>query len=71
MSSIEKELSKQLFYEEMTKHSDTRWLLSCFFFNWSIIALQCCVSAVQRSELAKLIHESPPFRASLPPCAIF
>ena len=38
-----------------------------FFFYWSIIALQCCVSsAAQQSESAIHIHISSPSWASLP-----
>lgn len=39
-----------------------------FFFNWSVIPLQCVlVSAVQRCESATCIHIDPPSRASFPP----
>ena len=45
-------------------------MLYDFFFNWSIVALQCCVSsAVQQSKSAICIHISPlpwisfPFRS--------
>ena len=36
-------------------------------FNWMIIVLQYCVSAVQQGEFTIRIQISPPSRASLPP----
>ena len=42
------------------------WLLF-FFFNWKIVALECCVvSAVQQSESARSMHIFHPSWASLP-----
>ena len=35
-------------------------------FYWSIVALQCCVSAVQQNESAPCIHTFPPFWTSFP-----
>ena len=37
-----------------------------FIFNWGMVALQYCVSAVQRSESAIGIHISPPSWTSFP-----
>ena len=35
-------------------------------FYWSIVAVQCCVSAVQQNESAPCIHTFPPFWTSFP-----
>ena len=40
-----------------------------YFFNWRIIALQCCVSATQQCESALSRHRSPPSGTSLPSLA--
>ena len=37
------------------------------FFNWHVIALQCCLSAVQWHESALHVHIFPPSWISLPP----
>ena len=35
------------------------WWLAVVFFCWSIVALQCCVSAIQQSASAMCIHIFP------------
>ena len=42
------------------------FLLFSIFFNWSIVALQCCVSAVQKCESAVSICMPPCSWTSLP-----